>query len=350
MSRPLKFGVLLGFFVAHVVVFVQKAETARKQIEAKIGIATPLRVERVVVFDIDPHAYVSFQVRDLPGLFFGDFDAQGNVGDMWKARIENGNSFFYMVVGNASEVSGMVGKHLYPALILVSSCGYDALISYPQADPAGIHISKRLGWVIGSFGDDSRPKRFHLYSHLIFNRPQRVDSDDDSANPHKTQNNVWQIFRCNQTREIALRGTFGPIVLCVGCFLLYYDDRIRSGRFWLWLFRAFGVTFISLGWGALTLPRYYTSGCNGQQDENGASHSMNIVTHKYLLTTKTYCNTLIAIGRASMANILPIEKQVAIIGALAEGSGIRQVERITAFTVTRSCGLVFVSAKAALAC
>ncbi len=30
-----------------------------------------------------------------------------------------------------------------------------------------------------------------------------------------------------------------------------------------------------------------------------------------------------------MANVLPIEKQVAIISALAEGSGIRQIERIT---------------------
>jgi hypothetical protein len=42
-----------------------------------------------------------------------------------------------------------------------------------------------------------------------------------------------------------------------------------------------------------------------------------------------YCNTLIAIGRANMANVLPIEKQVAIINALAEGSGIRQIERMT---------------------
>lgn len=30
-----------------------------------------------------------------------------------------------------------------------------------------------------------------------------------------------------------------------------------------------------------------------------------------------------------MANVLPMEKQVAIISALAEGSGIRQIERIT---------------------
>src|SRR5258708_6112838 len=42
-----------------------------------------------------------------------------------------------------------------------------------------------------------------------------------------------------------------------------------------------------------------------------------------------YCNTLIVIGRAHMANALSIDKQVQIISALAEGSGIRQIERMT---------------------
>ncbi len=57
-------------------------------------------------------------------------------------------------------------------------------------------------------------------------------------------------------------------------------------------------------------------------------HNDNIVSQK-LLTTPDYCNTLIALGRACMANVLSIDKQVAIISALAEGSGIRQIERMT---------------------
>ncbi len=52
------------------------------------------------------------------------------------------------------------------------------------------------------------------------------------------------------------------------------------------------------------------------------------VTQK-LLTMPYYCNTLIAIGRTNMANVLSTDKQAAIISALAEGSGIRQIERIT---------------------
>ena len=54
-----------------------------------------------------------------------------------------------------------------------------------------------------------------------------------------------------------------------------------------------------------------------------------IVTQKYFLTTHNYCNTVIAIERAQMANALSTEKQAAIIGALAEGSSIRSIERQT---------------------
>jgi hypothetical protein len=42
-----------------------------------------------------------------------------------------------------------------------------------------------------------------------------------------------------------------------------------------------------------------------------------------------FCNTLIRIGRSNVANVLSIDKQVAIVSALAEGSGISLIERIT---------------------
>jgi IS1 family transposase len=49
----------------------------------------------------------------------------------------------------------------------------------------------------------------------------------------------------------------------------------------------------------------------------------HIVTQK-LLTGNTYCNTVIG-----MANVLNTDKQIAVISALAEGSSIRSIERIT---------------------
>jgi len=53
------------------------------------------------------------------------------------------------------------------------------------------------------------------------------------------------------------------------------------------------------------------------------------VPQKYCLTNVNYRGTVIAIGRTNMANVLDSKKQVAIISALAEGSGIRQIERMT---------------------
>jgi hypothetical protein len=58
-------------------------------------------------------------------------------------------------------------------------------------------------------------------------------------------------------------------------------------------------------------------------------HRYNSVTHK-CLTRHDLCNTVIGIGRLNpMANVLSKDKQIAIIGALAEGSSIRSIERLT---------------------
>jgi hypothetical protein len=55
------------------------------------------------------------------------------------------------------------------------------------------------------------------------------------------------------------------------------------------------------------------------------------VTQKHL-TNNDYCNTVLC-----MANVLSKDKQIAIIGALAEGSSIRSIERLSGFTAIRSC-------------
>jgi hypothetical protein len=84
---------------------------------------------------------------------------------------------------------------------------------------------------------------------------------------------------------------------------------------------AFGnpATFWKFGW---------LLGKEEDCEDSQISHNFNTVTQK-LLTLPYYCNTLISIGRSNMANVLSIDKQIAIISALAEGSGIRQIERIT---------------------
>jgi IS1 family transposase len=64
--------------------------------------------------------------------------------------------------------------------------------------------------------------------------------------------------------------------------------------------------------------------CQRAEQQNADNlHSVKIVTQKHL-TTCTYCITV-----SDMANVLSAEKQTAIIAALAEGSSIRSIERIT---------------------
>ncbi len=82
-----------------------------------------------------------------------------------------------------------------------------------------------------------------------------------------------------------------PLAFCSGCLLL------SGHRYW----------------------------CGDDDSENSYpdQHNEESVTQKYL-TRLYYCNTVIG-----MANVLPIDKQIAVIGALAEGSSIRSIERLT---------------------
>ncbi|MGO9516980.1 MAG: hypothetical protein ACLPND_08050, partial [Candidatus Korobacteraceae bacterium] len=60
-----------------------------------------------------------------------------------------------------------------------------------------------------------------------------------------------------------------------------------------------------------------------------AFHSHKIVAQKHL-TSDNLCATVIAVGRLNpMANVLNADKQIAVISALAEGSSIRSIERMT---------------------
>ncbi len=93
--------------------------------------------------------------------------------------------------------------------------------------------------------------------------------------------------------------------------------------------------FLIAGWGFLLESFFYvTNPCSkGDDDMPDSSQDFHLnldnVPRKYPLTSVIYRGTVIVIGRTNMANVLPIEKQVAVISALAEGSGIRQTERMT---------------------
>jgi hypothetical protein len=125
---------------------------------------------------------------------------------------------------------------------------------------------------------------------------------------------------------------------CVGILIggggigLAYSRRLIGSLLTLCGLLLAGLGAILLGYGWLWGPWSWAAPLLKQdkceQDDGPRFNHTDTVTQK-LLTVPYYCNTLIAIGRANMANVLSIDKQVAIISALAEGSGIRQIERIT---------------------
>ncbi len=109
----------------------------------------------------------------------------------------------------------------------------------------------------------------------------------------------------------------------------------RGHRYWRVGLFILAVCIMASGFACLFLYGFLCDQCNGAS-ENCQRHKTevdslhgNTVPRKYPLTSVNYRGTVIAIGRTNMANVLDSKKQVAIISALAEGSGIRQIERMT---------------------
>jgi transposase len=71
--------------------------------------------------------------------------------------------------------------------------------------------------------------------------------------------------------------------------------------------------------------------CQDHSEYQGC-HGGDIVTQKtskQYLTNYNFCITFIPTREGAMANVLSKDKQIAVIGALAEGSSIRSIEQIT---------------------
>jgi IS1 family transposase len=106
--------------------------------------------------------------------------------------------------------------------------------------------------------------------------------------------------------------------------LLAYDG-VRAVLGFGGFFIGTGISLIGLfvfisGWWCL---RCTSPDGQNKQEHEKPCHDRQIVPHKYL-TSNSYWGTVI-----HMANVLNTDKQIAVIGALAEGSSIRSIERIT---------------------
>ena len=112
------------------------------------------------------------------------------------------------------------------------------------------------------------------------------------------------------------------IPLWLGCSRL---DRGRRASGWSLIAAGLAVDAAGCLCGMIGCLPWDWRRCLQYQD----GHGLLNVSQEYL-TAYTFCNTVRPVGRLNpMANVLSTNKQISVIGALAEGSSIRSIERMT---------------------
>jgi IS1 family transposase len=178
---------------------------------------------------------------------------------------------------------------------------------------------QRLDLTIGMFyqGISLLPSTLHLpdlISHSFGSASHLFSLVEDSQSCNACDNNQppFGPFEGCVPLWRAIVGTLGM----VSGFVVIFRGRARW-TFW------FGALFF---WGGSFVWLTGHANCKHTEqdsDRDGMCHSREIVSQKDL-TRLSFCNTV-----SGMANVLSAEKQTAIIAALAEGSSIRSIERIT---------------------
>lgn len=203
-------------------------------------------------------------------------------------------------------VKGLAGRQVQRFQVNSQPC---SLFAYEHLDVLTCDIGTRLSGVGANFrGFSSNTGKEGLPSEY---------SNSNSSKNHLPP--FGPLEGCVPRWRVAI----GAISMVGG---IIFALRTRSER------RFFGGLGIFAGgvfvWTAGHKPCKGTNEHYYNESDDPSNFHANNVTQK-LLTTPYYCNTLIAIGRLAMANILSTDKQIAVVSALAEGSSIRSIERIT---------------------
>jgi IS1 family transposase len=203
-------------------------------------------------------------------------------------------------------------------------CGHPHF-SYPSS-PFPVTALLKVWLKVG--GDPSAISVDHSI-HLLADSSERASGGPNAPSADDYENPRWKVCAREQTAEIAIRFAGGILCFLLGCGFIYTQSD-DAGR----LRRIIGPALLGASLAAALLPAYITKQCYEDGDyrppfRDPRFHGGNTVIHKYLLTSLNYCITVLSIEDTQMANVLATEKKVAIVSALAEGSGIRQIERMT---------------------
>jgi IS1 family transposase len=183
---------------------------------------------------------------------------------------------------------------------------------------------------------DLSARLFALPPHFVQSAERHTDaidadngqgkSTDGSRDADNALDKINRFFWCGSNNlNILLAVALYPIGLCIG---ISGGSWRRRERLWLChvglCMCGISAFLVSLPlWGGWLLKATKDNPC-GECDYKGAiPHGGTIVLQKYLDNLHS-CSTVI-----NMANVLDTDKQIAVIGALVEGSSIRSIERVT---------------------
>jgi len=238
-------------------------------------------------------------------------------------------------------------------------------------DPRTFRVNEGIGTIpcgsrsFGSFG--YRPSKLY---RLLFDGAQGAISGSDANRADDKQcGGKHKCYAVNPIPRYRHGGKFDDsygFACIVAGYILTVPfvwrglDNVESGRRLRgWGLFAIGILCDALATGSLIvgcLPwSWWTCLHDGNEHSDNEYFHGEKVYHGNFLTTLTFCNTV-----NDMANVLPKDKQVAIISALAEGSSIRSIERISGVhrdTIMRlgvrvgnGCGLLLDSKMQDLGC
>lgn len=178
-------------------------------------------------------------------------------------------------------------------------------------------------WIIGQLGTEAYPRslinsyRVYLLGDGVAHGQQLKIVDDTDPNCDN-QTPKCDIEGVGFTDRFHIRSPFWALPLSLGECLFWFGFCYLFARLHLLYC---GGRSIPLFW--LTLVLLAVSAAQFVKSVLRVHDNIVLVTQK-CLTNYTFCNTVIG-----MANVLSMDRQIAVIGALAEGSSIRSIERIT---------------------
>jgi IS1 family transposase len=347
-----------------IVVLRQRAQPLPVKLVAKLA---PTGIPKgIFVVNVDTEAKRGFATDNTDHIVIGQTAVEGDVNDRGRVRIgENGHREGYLINFFLwREVYEWNWQKLFPDVVsamtrsswasIPNFYSYSGLSAHHESTSShecavriywkfrhqrsALDYFNRIGAVLSGLGGflgclGRLAEDASLLSDLdslIVDRPSltpnNIECSYGVANSERCrddQNPSSQKFWPESLAQICFCLLVSGVLLNVGCELTYrweYDGCIAV---------VIECLLIFCGLAGMVWMMIAIHSNNQDCEQSQEPHGGYTVPQQYHLTSLNYRGTVIAIGRTNMANVLPIAKQVAVISALAEGSGIRQAERMT---------------------